>query len=201
MKRFLLIMVCAMLGGCLTAGKRGADTPVTTYDFGPPAKRLLADQRPYPIALEVRAPLWFDTLGIDYRLAYQDVSRLREYARARWVGPPAQLIQQRLLQQLDYVVAGQSQARCLLRIEISEFSQIFESTQQSHAILQGKVSLLDRARRPVGERGVDIHLAAVTPDAQGGVAAMAATVSQLASELAAWEKNLAATPAGTACFR
>lgn len=196
-----LVLFCVLLGGCFTAGKRGGEAPMVAYDFGPPAPRLLAEPRRQPLALEVRAPLWFDTLGIDYRLAYQDAARLREYARARWVGPPAQLLQQRLSQQLDYLVAGQSRARCLVRLEITEFSQVFETAQLSFARLQGRAYLLDRSRNPLGDLHIDIQQAAETPDAKGGVAALTVGVARLGEQLLEWEKALAAIPAGAACFR
>ena len=114
MRWFITLLLCLLVSACFTSGKRGGDVAMATYDFGPAVPRLLAEPRKQALAVEVRAPLWFDSLGIDYRLLYVDAARLREYARARWAGPPAQLIQQRLMQQLDLVRAGQGQARCLL---------------------------------------------------------------------------------------
>jgi ABC-type uncharacterized transport system auxiliary subunit len=146
-----------------------------------------------PLALEVRAPLWFDSQGIDYRLAYVDAARLREYARARWVGPPAQMIQQRLMRKLDYSISGQGQTRCVLRLEIMEFSQVFASQESSKGLLQGRAVLLDQSRRQVAELGLNIEKLAASQDARGGVGALSATVEQLAADLLAWEKGL---PAG-----
>ena len=138
MRWFITLLLCLLVSACFTSGKRGGDVAMATYDFGPAVPRLLAEPRKQALAVEVRAPLWFDSLGIDYRLLYVDAARLREYARARWAGPPAQLIQQRLMQQLDLVRAGQGQARCLLRVEITEFSQVFSSPESSKGILRGR---------------------------------------------------------------
>ena len=99
MRRLLPWLLALSLAGCFTAGKRGGDNAMAVYDFGTAAPVLVEASRTIPVALEVRAPLWFDTLGIDYRLAYQDGARLREYARSRWAGPPAQLLQQQLARQ------------------------------------------------------------------------------------------------------
>ena len=193
MRWLLALLFCFLVSGCFTAGKRGGDTALAVYDFGPASASLLAAPRMQPLALEVRAPLWFDSLGVDYRLAYVDAARLREYARTRWAGPPAQMIQQRLMQKLDYSLSGQGQTRCVLRIEITEFSQVFASQESSRGVLQGRAVLLDQSRRQVAELGLDIKKSATSQDARGGVAALSATVAQLATDLLAWEKGL---PAG-----
>lgn len=192
MRWVLSLLLCGLLSACFTAGKRGGDSALAVYDFGPAPTSLLAESRKQPMALEVRAPLWFDSLGIDYRLAYVDVARLREYARARWAGPPAQMIQQRLMQQLDYSISGQAQARCLVRVEITEFSQLFASPESSKGVLQGRVVLLDQSRRQLAELDLKIEKMAISQDARGGVSALTATVEQLAADLLAWEKSQSA---------
>jgi ABC-type uncharacterized transport system auxiliary subunit len=200
MKKLLGLICCLLLSACFTSGKRGGDAPLAIYDFGPlPAEALVAP-RSVPLALEVRAPLWFDTMGIDYRLAYIDAARLREYARARWAGPPAQLLQQRLSQQLRLSPSGQGQARCLMRIEISEFSQVFLAPDASRGIVQGRVVLLDRSRRQVAELPINLEKAAATQDARGGVGALTEAVDQLAADLMSWERMLGGKPVMGACF-
>ena len=200
MKKLLGLFCCLLLAGCFTIGKRGGDAPLAIYDFGPsPAEALLA-QRLVPLALEVRAPLWFDTMGIDYRLAYIDAARLREYAKARWAGPPAQMLQQRLSQQLRLSPSGQGQARCLLRVEITEFSQVFSAPTASRGVVQGRVVLLDRSRHQVAELPVNLEKTAVTQDARGGVRALTEAVDQLATDLQSWEGLLADKPQTGACF-
>jgi len=189
MGRLLLCGLLMVLAGCLTNGKRGGDAAVAIHDFGPAAARLVAT-RPVPLAVEVRAPLWLDALGIDYRLAYVDASRLREYARSRWAGPPAQLLQQRLAGQLGLLPAGQGRAACVLRFDLGEFSQVFATPHSSRAVLQGRVQWLDRGRSVIAEREIDIAVPAVTADAAGGVAALAAAVGQLAANLLVWEDEL-----------
>lgn len=193
MRWLATILICSLLTGCFTSGKRGGDSPLTIYDFGTAPASLLEAPRKQPLALEVRAPLWFDSLGIDYRLTYVDAARLREYARARWAGPPAQMIQQRLMQKLGYSMAGQGQSRCLVRVEITEFSQVFDSPETSKGLLQGRAILLDRSRRQVAELDLKIEKQATSLDARGGVGALTDTVEQLATNLLAWELGLGAT--------
>jgi ABC-type uncharacterized transport system auxiliary subunit len=190
MRWLACLILCLNLSGCFSGGKRGGDSPLAVYDFGPAAASLRAVPRKQPVALEVRAPLWFDSQGIDYRLAYEDAARLREYARTRWAGPPVQLIQQRLIQQLGLSMAGQSQARCLLRIEIAEFSQVFATADASRGVLQGRVVLLDRSRQQLAELVLNLEKPSPSPDARGGVTALTGAVDQLAADLADWEGTL-----------
>jgi ABC-type uncharacterized transport system auxiliary subunit len=189
MRWLVTLFLCFLLSACFTAGKRGGDSAMAVYDFGTAPASLLAAPRKEALALEVRAPLWFDSQGIDYRLAYVDAARLREYARARWAGPPAQMIQQRLMQQLDYSMSGQGQVRCLVRVEITEFSQVFLAKESSKGVLQGRAILLDRSRRQVAELDLKIEKPAASQDARGGVGALSAAVEQLAADLLAWEKG------------
>lgn len=199
MNRLVLILVFVFLAGCFTSGKRGSEKGLAIYDLGPPAAPLLADERKLPMAVEVRAPLWMDTLGINYRLLYADASRLHEYSRVRWAGPPAQLVQQRLMQQLDLSPTGQARARCVLRVEISEFSQIFVSPGSSKGVLRGRVHWLDPSRRQLAELNLAIEKNADSQDSRGGVSALRATVEQLALDLHAWEQQLASNGKSGIC--
>jgi ABC-type uncharacterized transport system auxiliary subunit len=193
MRWLLTLLFCFLLSACFTAGKRGGDSALAVYDFGPAPTSLLAAPRKQSMALEVRAPLWFDSMGIDYRLAYVDAARLREYARARWAGPPAQMIQQQLMRKLDYSLSGQGQTPCVLRVEITEFSQVFITPESSKGVFQGRAVLLDRSRRQVAELDLKIEKPSVSQDARGGVSALSATVEQLAADLLAWEKSQGAS--------
>lgn len=199
MRRLIAAALCLSLAACMTAGRRGADAAPAVYDWGP-TPAVAGVSRPLPMALEVRASPWFDTSGIDYRLAYADPARLREYAQARWAAPPAQLVQQRLAGRLGLMPAGVGRADCLLRIEIGEFSQVFASPESSRGVLQGRVALFDRSRRLLATLPVDIAMPAATPDARGGVGALGDAVDRLADAISAWEASLADGTA-SGCFR
>lgn len=192
MRRLVVALLCLALAGCYGAGRKGGGEALAVYDFGPPATRLAEGAGFAGFALEVRASLWFDALGIGYRLAYADPARLRDYTRARWAGPPAQMIQQRLLQKLPLVPHGQAKALCVVRVEIDEFSQIFDSPEASRGVVKGRVIVLDRSRGRIEARDLEIARAAPTPDARGGVAALTEAVNVLAIELVEWERQLRA---------
>lgn len=136
-------------------------------------------------------PSWFDSPGIEYRLLYENPLKLRSYAGSRWVGAPGLLLSQRLRQQLGFVgVSGHGAVTCLLRLELQEFSQVFDTPERSRALLQGRASLLDRGRRVVVNRLIDIEQAATTPDARGGVVALVSVSDELGRQLAAWLNDL-----------
>lgn len=193
---FLLVL---MLAGCFTAGKRG-EAALAIYDLGPSAA---AAEKPsaLSLAIEVRAPLWFDSLGINYRLLYVEPARLREYARARWAGSPASLIQQRLMRELGLISSGQGRTACLLRIDIAEFSQVFDSPAVSRGVLTGRAQWLDRSRSQLAEREINIGIAAGESNSRAGVAALTASVEQLTALLRSWEGELLADGQLAACRR
>lgn len=190
MRWLWVIGVVVFLSGCFTSGKRGGNEVLAVYDLGPasPAPAILESFG--PVALEVWAPLWFDSMGLAYRLAYADASRLREYGQARWAGPPAQLIQQRLIQQLGLTSVGQGKSICVLRIEVSEFSQVFDSLERSRGVLQGRAQWLDKSRHVLGESRLDIQVNSPSSDSRGGVSALQGAVMQLAVNLQMWQKAL-----------
>ncbi len=193
---FLLVL---MLAGCFTAGKRG-EAALAIYDLGPSA---IAAEKPsaLSLAIEVRAPLWFDSLGINYRLLYAEPARLREYARARWAGAPASLIQQRLTRELGLISSGQGRTACLLRIDIAEFSQVFDSPAVSRGVVTGRAQWLDRSRSQLAEREINIGIAAGESNSWAGVAALTASVEQLTALLRSWEGELLADGQLAACRR
>lgn len=199
MKRILILALAASLAACMTGNRRGGEAGMAVYDFGgtPPPRQATATDK--PLALEVRAPLWLDTPALQYRLAYHEPERLREYAQSRWAGAPAQLIQHRLQLQLGHVPAGQGRAACTLRLELAEFNQVFATAERSEAVLQGRLLLLDRTRRVLAGESVDIRVPAEAPDARGGVHALTLAVDRLGGRILAWETGEAAAGVARAC--
>ena len=183
------------------------------YDFGPGAVAPASvDHRAPlpPLALaDVEAPgLPEGSNAVYYRLAYTDGQHLRPYSQARWSQPPAQLVQQRLREQLGQRRAilkaddGAAQARepaqgnklpLVLRTELEEFSHLFTSPSDSAGVVRLRATVVELT--PSGEslRGQRVFIVqqpARSANAAGGVAALAAASSQLAGELAAWVEQV-----------
>ena len=188
MKRACLLFLVLLLSAC--ASVRGNTPARVVYDFGLPAARQISDGPWSKMALEVRSPSWLDSVNVEYRLAYEDSLKRYEYASSRWVASPTSLIAQRLRQQLGAVSAtGNTKINCLLRVELQEFSQVFDTPQQSRGVLQGHVSLIDSQQRILAEHPVFIEKPAKTSDAHGGVIALVAANAQLGQQLAEWLEN------------
>lgn len=189
MNKVLILLASVLLSACI-GGARNVP-PALVYDFGLPAKRLVVEGRWSTLALEVRSPPWLDSRNIDYRLAYEEPRKKREYAGSRWASSPGLLLAQQLRQQLGAVATGGNMTvDCLLRFELQEFSQVFESPHKSHAVVQGNVSLIDARRQLLDERRVIIEQPAVTPDANGGVNALVTASLVLGQQLAEWLASL-----------
>ena len=143
-----------------------------------------------------------------YRLAYADARQLRPYSQARWSQPPAQLLQQRLREQLGQRRAilkaddGAAQARdaaqggrlpAVLRVELEEFSHLFASASDSAGVVRLRATVVDltlggEALR--GQRVFTVRTPARSADAAGGVAALADASTQVAQEVAEWVEQV-----------
>jgi len=200
MQRLITIVVCLGLVSCYGTGKHGGDAALAVYDFGQPVREASLSGWRGKLAVEVRAPLWIDSPSIGYRLAYSEPKRLREYTQSRWVGPPAQLVQQRLVRQLGMIPVGLGGTRCVLRIDIDEFSQVFETPTSSRGVIQARAQLLDRSRTSLVFQELNIEIPAPSADARGGVAALTAAVDQLEADLLAWERQLTGNSKAAACL-
>ena len=185
MNKRIVLLAALLLSACV--GGVGNSPSGATYDFGLPAAPLRAGSGWQGLALDVRAPGWLDSTHVDYRLAYADPLTRRQYAGARWAGTPATLIAQRLRQQLGAVSpAANAATACALRIELQEFSQVFDSPGASRGVLSASVSLVDAKRRMLAERAVTVDKPAASADASGGVRALVAATTELGQVLSDW---------------
>lgn len=176
------LVVVFALAACVTPGRGQAD--IAVYDFGPaPLPPTGAAAAHAGLALEVRLPVWLDSNAISYRLAYAEPQRLHQYARARWAGQPALLLQSRLRQALAIAPGG---APCTLRLELDGFGQVFDTADTSRAVLHGEALLLGRGRAVLARLPLHLDAPAKSPDAAGGVQALVAVSDRSASELARW---------------
>lgn len=207
--------VAAMFGMALLvlglAGCAGPDRPVrpVLYDFGPGAMQPQAATRiaPLPaIALaEVEAGPALDSSAILYRLGYADGHQLRPYAQARWTASPAQLVRQRLREQLSQqrtvlnlgegaaIARSGGQAALVLRLELEEFTHWFESPTQSSGVLRLRATAAENTaggEKLLAQRAFIVQRPAATADAQGGVRALAAATDAAAQELSQWLQQL-----------
>jgi cholesterol transport system auxiliary component len=141
-----------------------------------------------------------DGTAVLYRLAYADVQQLRPYAQARWSMPPAQLVRQRLRDQLSQqrVVLNPAEgpAGWILRLELEEFTQVFETPDRSVGLVRLRATLLETVNgreRLVAQRRFTVQRPAASADAPGGVRALTAASDVATDEIVQW---LYQAPAG-----
>ncbi len=211
---FGLIFAGTLLGGCSALPDK--PTRATMYDFGPgllatpPATRQALLPSLPPLALdEISTPGGtLDNRAVLYRLGYADAQQLRPYAQARWSMPPAQLVRQRLREQLgrrravfnarEGVALNRSQnpeLPLLLRLELEEFSQLFSAADASVGLIRLRATLLEvtpAGEKLVAQRSVVVQRPAASADAPGGVRALTAATDAAIEELEQW---LQQTPA------
>ena len=180
------------------------------YDFGPGAMAPVPTDRRAPLPAlalaDVEAPgLAEGSTAVLYRLAYTDARQLRPYTQARWSQPPAQLVQQRLLDQLGQrravltLESGAAQARAggklptVLRVDLEEFSHVFTSATESGGLVRLRATLAEPAQTGetlLGQRVFIVQRPASSADAAGGTRALAEATHQVAQELARWVEQL-----------
>jgi cholesterol transport system auxiliary component len=196
------LMLLALLAGC--AGLVDKPVRATLFDFGPgqvvaaPAQQIA---RPPLVLADLDAAGALEGSSVLYRLGYADDHQLRPYSQARWSAPPAQLVRQRLREQIgrDRIVLNPGEGAALarsagllpraLRIELEEFSQLFESPTQSVGLVRLRATLLENTaggEKLLAQRNVVVQRPAPTADAAGGVRALTAAVDGAADELAQW---------------
>lgn len=197
----LILALC--LSGCVSLG--GHPNPPAVYDFGPgdqPAASAQGVPSRVPLVLgEIEAGALPEGNAMLYRLAYADGQQLRPYAQARWSVAPAELLRRTLREQLSKdqpvltpqdgaALREQAQAQHLtLRVELQDFSQVFDTAAHSHAWLRLQATLFSRSgggEALLAQRQFVASQDATSADAAGGAQAMAQASRQLAQDLSAW---------------
>ena len=201
-RRVAATLLLATLVACGTPSVR-----LTVYDFGPGNTAPQATSRlaPLPPLLlaEVEAAAALDSTAVQYRLLYADAQQPRPYAQARWSMVPAQLLRQRLreglgqrrsvLSPLDASAPG----TLTLRVELEEFSQLFDTAQSSAGLVRVRATLGRSGNPPkaLAQTSLVMQSPAGTADAAGGVRALAQASDALVLQLDTWVQQVAAAEA------
>ena len=194
MKKLLTGLWVLALGAC-SLGPAQKDGPAV-YDFGFAAGKPAGavKMRASFLLHNVAAPPWLDTSNIVYRLGYQDGARHAVYTASRWAASPAALLSARLRSELaqasqgGVISAGDGvRTDYTLRVELDDFSQIFDSASASRGVIVARASIVDVSRRSLqAQKQFTIERPAVTPDAEGGVRALSAASDELVAAVVAW---------------
>ncbi|CDG80912.1 ABC-type transport auxiliary lipoprotein family protein [Janthinobacterium agaricidamnosum] len=190
LKSFSLAGAALLLAGCVSRG------PLPTlYDFGPPAPVAASNQAapalPALVIADASGPSWLDSQRMYYRLLYADAQQSRPYAQNHWNTAPLQLLSQRLksrVAQSGVKVLSTTDAAAgipLLRIEVEDFSQNFDSQTRSSGQVTLRASLF-RGHRLIDQKTFSRNQAAASADAQGGARALATASDAISADILAW---------------
>lgn len=192
----------------LLAGCAGNASVPTLYDFGPltpnlphsanpadasaaPLARPAAAALPTLVVTDAVGPSWLDSQRMYYRLLYADAQQSRPYAHNHWSATPLQLLSARIKSRIAQAgvkvlsATDASAGETLLRIEVEDFSQSFDTPASSSAQLTLRASLL-RQHRLLDQRSFSRRLASASADAPGGAQALARAADAVAADILGW---------------
>jgi cholesterol transport system auxiliary component len=200
MRKFLFpILAMMLIAGCAATRTQA---PVAIYDFGLQGLSASPDAPDTPrqprlsasLSVAVTSPAWLDSPAIQYRLAYHDLARSYIYASNRWAAAPAALLTQRIKARVaaasnDGVVGASNgaQADYAVRLELEEFTQVFDTVDQSRAVVRLRASLIERSTRLLlAQRSFSMDQAAPAANAAGAVHALTEASDKLIGNLIDW---------------
>ena len=193
--RLTAVMLMVLSAGC-SLGPQMKEQPAG-YDLGP-LKSYPRENPGIDAALllpDVSAPAWLDNEGIVYRLNYQDAAQSRVYANSRWAASPALLMSQRVRNRFaaatrGIVTAGNgARADYALRIDLEDFSQVFDTETQSRVSIRLRASLVNIAGRTlIAQRTFTLERPAA-PNAEGAVKALGEASDAMIDTLLEWAEQ------------
>lgn len=188
--------VLAVAGTALALVACAVPTPPTAkavYDFGPVSSAAPGGTAPATspaLALaDIEASPALDSTAVQYRFAFANPQELRPYTLARWSMPPALLVRQRVRSALaahgPVLVPGEAAPAYTLKLELEEFSQVFDEPGHSQGVLQLRATLL-KGTTLAAQRSFSASAQAPSADVAGGTLALSKATDQAAAELADW---------------
>ncbi|NML98283.1 ABC transporter [Paraburkholderia sp. RP-4-7] len=177
--------------GVLAAGCAGNPAAISDirYDLGPPNPAASAGPLPAVKVLDVSAPDTLESDKLIYRLSYADAQQTASYANSHWTMAPSQLLTQRLrgaLSSRGTVLTGADGVRApVLKVDLSEFEQVFDSQSESHAAVTARATLT-QGGKVIGQRTFIARAPSSSADAAGGAQALAAASDDLVAQIGAW---------------
>lgn len=201
MIKLLVTLFALLLTACTLTPQ--LNTPIAIYDLGiqQAETNQIANQSSTKslsiLITEIASPIWLDNHAIHYRLAYQNPAQLHSYANSRWAAAPATLLTQQISKQLmadtTYEIINTNDGihgDFALNLTLENFTQTFDSANESHATIHLNASLIERRTRSLtAQRQFTIQKMASTPDSAGGVYALIEASNQLNNEIIDWLSN------------
>ena len=153
----------------------------------PPAPRVLdlgiaapAATLPGVSIASVRAAAPFDGVEMHYRLAWRNSSELLPFANSLWAAAPPELLRKQLLR-----ASREGVGKCVLEVEIQEFTQVFSAKEASEARIELRGVLAGKSGR-FAARVWSVVEPNAGADAVSGATAFARAADRVVAELGGW---------------
>jgi len=190
--RLAAATLVALAAGC-SFGPPPRSQPLS-YDLGPPPVVRQANPgiRAVIVVPPVAAPAPLDGTAIVYRLGYVDPARAEVYADSRWAERMSVLLTQRVKSRMAGIAAGVvspadgARADYVLRMELEDFSQHFDSAAASRAVVRVRAALVDAGSRSLRAQRTFSAERPAGVNAASGVKALAEAADAVIAELTAW---------------
>lgn len=182
--RITLLLAASLLAGC-------ALTPAAParqiYDLGPTQRASVpASTVAWRIA-DVTASPSVASEGIAYRLAFQQAQRLEHYRDSQWAAAPADLLTQRLRENLTTPAGCRPAAPGLLAVHLDAFEQVFSQPGQSQVLLRVHATLWPaNPALAAQQQHWRLERPAPSADAGGAVRALSQAVDNWLPQIADW---------------
>jgi len=173
MRPIILLITSGLIISTLVAcvGNNKIKKNFAVYDFGLYAPSESNQQITSKLLLE--APIATESLNynkIRYRLNYQNPSRVFFYTESHWAATPLELFTSKLSKMVNLTKAPKN---CSLKLKIEAFDQVFQTITTSDGIVQLSALVVERkTQKIISSQFITENVMSLTPDAQGGAAAI-----------------------------
>ncbi|MGA3252351.1 MAG: ABC-type transport auxiliary lipoprotein family protein [Paraburkholderia sp.] len=182
-------LAVALAFGVLAGCAANPAAPDVRYDLGPAPQAATSGAMPAVKVLEVTAPETLTSDKLIYRLSYADAQQTASYANSHWTMAPSELLTQRLrnaLSQRGTVLTGSDGVSApVLRVDLSEFEQIFDSQTQSHGAVTARATVT-QGGKVLAQHTFAASAPASSADAAGAAQALATASDDLVAQISAW---------------
>jgi len=153
----------------------------------------------------VSTPSWLRTTALIYRLDYATPSRLQSYTLSQWTAPPAELLTQRLRQQIsaaNSAVTLRSMASGMegyrLDVTLEQFVQVFASAHSSRCLVTLSATLTAlRTQRALAQRSFHSEQPAPSSDAAGAVYGLTLASDACLQQIVLWLQSTVTSAASS----
>lgn len=163
---------------------------IAVYDFGLSVSSKGSQQITSKLLLET--PVAAESLNhnkIRYRLNYQNPSRVFFYTESRWAATPLELFSSKLSKMVNLTKTPKS---CSLKLKIEAFDHVFQTTTTSEGIVQLSALVIEgETQRIISSQLITESTLSLTPNAQGGTAAISQAVESSLKKAIDWGNMIA----------